>query len=760
MIFELQCSTLTQHDAMLIRCYLLLLFILSPALSQSQSSSRIQNFIQAGQYWQAIDEISKKKDIKDDEKALETRAICFYELSQYQSAIKDIARSKSLGNRENALNYYLARSYHAQGRYKKAINWYKEYLAGKRDKKINESDIIVAIEQCFYALNTNSDTSVLVEQLPEPVNSRSSEEALLRSPNHPSTIYFGRFSSFGNTVKSYAFETGTWNSKKQILTQIKSENFPIIRDISPDGQIIFFEANLNKADVVLYNKSGEEKNVYKASFPYFPDLGDKDLRIVNKNTILFSSLRPEGYGGYDIYVSRFSGGKWSFPQNLGPKINSTFDEVSPFITEDEGLLFFSSNRRTSIGGHDIFYSKKENNAWSKARNAGVSLNSPADDLNFRLEEDGITASFSSNRAGSFGGSDLFFAYFQNKWETSLSSREALSYISYSIEPSEEASTEAGTEKEKRTEEGNPPETDISEPAKKELTEVTGIASTPESQSSTTNPAQPETKTKKEKEKRSERRKKKEVVLTEEQRVISPLFYSDEKQILTAENKRQLENLLLILKTYPKMQVELTNSIHPGPLKEFELYFGIIWIDEVVDYLTSRGVDKDRIIVNSLGASFPYVNYNMGGAKEEDLSAKNQRIDILLYGDDQEAFYYTGFEDVKDVHRDRRYSLYRITKDDVHFRVKFAESERMFKNAILRLNDDIMITRDLETNALVYSLGFYESFSEAQRISEELKTKGLTNVQVIPFKGSLELNKDEINSRKDQNYELKRYLDSL
>ncbi len=124
------------------------------------------------------------------------------------------------------------------------------------------------------------------------------------------------------------------------------------------------------------------------------------------NTLFFVAERSGGQGGTDIWTSqRESSGKWSKPENLGDKVNTSANEGFPFATAD-GRLFFCSRGHTGMGGYDIFVTKKfDNGEWEMPRNLGAPFNSPHDDLSFCLHQSGASGAFASSRGGQ--GDDIF-----------------------------------------------------------------------------------------------------------------------------------------------------------------------------------------------------------------------------------------------------------------------------------------------------------------------------------------------------------------
>ena len=128
------------------------------------------------------------------------------------------------------------------------------------------------------------------------------------------------------------------------------------------------------------------------------------------NTIYFSSNRPGGYGGYDIYkiVRKSSDSLWSSPINLGPKINTEFDEKTPFIHSDNRTLYFASNGHGGLGGFDIFVSRLDDmSRFSKPKNIGFPINTEGDEVAYVVSADGKRIYFSSKMLSGQGDWDIY-----------------------------------------------------------------------------------------------------------------------------------------------------------------------------------------------------------------------------------------------------------------------------------------------------------------------------------------------------------------
>ena len=126
----------------------------------------------------------------------------------------------------------------------------------------------------------------------------------------------------------------------------------------------------------------------------------------NGDTLFFVSNRPTGYGGNDIWMStKDKEGKWKEPINMGPKVNTPYNEVSPFYYSADDILFFASDGHEGLGGLDIFMAKGGIGNFTQIENVGYPFNSNQDDGYLVLGDDkGFLA---SNRQGGVGNFDIY-----------------------------------------------------------------------------------------------------------------------------------------------------------------------------------------------------------------------------------------------------------------------------------------------------------------------------------------------------------------
>jgi hypothetical protein len=153
------------------------------------------------------------------------------------------------------------------------------------------------------------------------------------------------------------------------------------------------------------NKAGQWKIL--GQFPYNSlDYSVSDPSINSDGTILyFSSDMKGGFGKKDLYRSEYKNGQWSKPLNLGETINTTGDEVFPFIFQS--TLYFASNGHAGLGGLDIFRTDGDFQNFGEPQNMGYPLNTNYDDFGLNIDSLGNHGYFSSNRNRGGYDDDIF-----------------------------------------------------------------------------------------------------------------------------------------------------------------------------------------------------------------------------------------------------------------------------------------------------------------------------------------------------------------
>ena len=140
----------------------------------------------------------------------------------------------------------------------------------------------------------------------------------------------------------------------------------------------------------------------------------------DEDVMFISSDVPGGYGGMDLYAVYPIDGKWSQMINLGAKVNTAGNEVFPYIAADK-TLYFASDGHGGLGNLDMFYTTQnmQTEEWRTPTNLGFPFNSPADDFGLIVDRDNKNGYFSSDRAGGYGGDDIYKFYIENQFDSPL-----------------------------------------------------------------------------------------------------------------------------------------------------------------------------------------------------------------------------------------------------------------------------------------------------------------------------------------------------
>jgi outer membrane protein OmpA-like peptidoglycan-associated protein len=170
----------------------------------------------------------------------------------------------------------------------------------------------------------------------------------------------------------------------------------------PDG--------LGRCDIYIAQKKGDDwAKPFSLSAPVNTSGWEAQPSIsADGRTLYFVSNRKGGYGGYDIWKSNLTDKGWGEPENMGPEINTAYDEQSPFIHPDDNTFYFCSNGWPGMGGKDLFISRLgKDGKWAKPENLGYPINSSGDENGLTLTANGSYAFFSSNNLKGFGGYDIY-----------------------------------------------------------------------------------------------------------------------------------------------------------------------------------------------------------------------------------------------------------------------------------------------------------------------------------------------------------------
>lgn len=387
------------------------------------------DFAMAGEYVQAIDKLNAA--IKIEPKYVEaylSRAGIYAEMKNYELSVKDFYQAFSMDSlyaKEYLLPYSISLA--GIGKFEDAVLKVDAFLL---NEKLNERSIksgryrkSVYEFAIQYKKDHASENYVFgLSNLGDSINSNYLEY-------YPSITIDGKKMIFTRRVNDdedfYESEyiNQEWTKAKPVPGKINTTLNEGAQNISQDGNWLIFTGcnypeGLGSCDLYIsYRmKNGnwtEAENlgsiINTESWESAPALSP------DKKDLYFSSNRPGGMGGRDIWVShRLPTGKWTAPENLGPTVNTKADESCPFLHSDNQTLYFNSNGHMGYGMTDLFLSRKDsNNKWRKPENLGYPINTIDDEGSLIVASDGKTAYYASDRLNKKSGLDIYAFQLRN-----------------------------------------------------------------------------------------------------------------------------------------------------------------------------------------------------------------------------------------------------------------------------------------------------------------------------------------------------------
>jgi len=311
-----------------------------------------------------------------------------------EKAVKNITQSYKEGNikEEQAPPdawFFLGTAYFLQYRLEDAKKCFNKYLTVMTESDSLDVDYV---KQQIAAVDRTRDfmshpVAYKADNLGKMINnSRQNFDAVVSGDE--STLIYVTSLKFYDAVFYSQRSNGQWQAPRNITPEIQSDGDLYPAGISYDGKVLYLSKSdrfnsdiyVSRLDNGKWTKAEKiEKNVntkyWESSATLSPD----------GKSLYFTSNKKDSRGGLDIYVSQWDEtlGIWGPPVNLGPVINTQFNEETPFFSNDGKTLYFSSQGHNSMGGFDIFYSeRKTDGSWSKPVNLGYPINTTDDDIFF------------------------------------------------------------------------------------------------------------------------------------------------------------------------------------------------------------------------------------------------------------------------------------------------------------------------------------------------------------------------------------------
>jgi len=658
--------------------------------------------------------------------------ICYFETNDLPNAEKHLRYLlQEKKNPPKGAYYFLGKITHSQLKFDQAIQYYKQYLRKLDKDDERRAGIKDDIRRCASGLQMRFQPKLaVIENLGAPINTPSDDFKPILSPTRVDKLYFSsrrpgnlggmrnpdgkrdvEYGRYSSDIFSARFMDGRWQEPEAMSSLLNSPRHDVIFAFDEAGQIMYFFKSLQLYSgqilVDTFRNEGSSKNLFpdEMQSPMQPKLGDKGLCLFHDTLMVFASAREGGYGGFDLYFSSLRAGQWLPAVNMGPTINTPYDEVSPTLAEDGMSLYFSSNNISSMGGFDVFKAvySPDKKAWLRPTNVGSPINSAGDDLDLVLAKDGYQAFLTSTRKEGLGRKDIYIVYFQEALAEQINPSQELAFSSsyQMVNPLQEESYLATNTS------GN----------------STGIES--------------RTKTNYE---------------------FGQLFYDPDSREFSMLTSRDLDEIAALLKQMPNLKVLL--QAHAEPSQQalaIELYFSIKKAEEMAKKLIEKGVLPDQIIVKGSGGNYPIAKQFTDNGPNTQSSRWNNRVVPIFTENDQLLIKYqkpkifgSFMEDSKG-----RYQLETIK--GLSYGVQMASSTQLYRSPLLERYPDASVEKEMTSDLYLYTVGLYSTFSSAYQLVLDLQRQGITDPFVVPYYNGVRMDAGDIADKIDEFSDLQQYL---
>lgn len=328
--------------------------------------------------------------------------------------------------------FYLGKAYHHSLKFDEAIAAYQRYIAAMENK---EKEIKVAkreIEICTNAKTIiKKPLNVSFENAGRKVNSEFADYYPFVPGNGSMIVFTTRRK--GNTggvidqdgyytseIYFSEFKNASWTKSKNIGVKLNTDYDEEAVGLSNDGKslLVYIDHEDTYGDLYL---SKWEKSGFQLAVDVGPSVNTNKLETAgftnsDNSILLYATFKSGGLGGSDIWMAKkLPNGEWGIAENLGPEINTIYDEDFPVISDDGKTLHFASNGHNTMGGFDVFESTYDmaTGKWSTPKNLGYPINDTYDNMVVSFLDNEREAYLSTFRNDSYGDLDIYMVTFND-----------------------------------------------------------------------------------------------------------------------------------------------------------------------------------------------------------------------------------------------------------------------------------------------------------------------------------------------------------
>lgn len=488
--------------------------------------------------------------------------------------------------------FALARAYHIDNQFDKAIGYYEKYRNAMIKKNFADIEYVnKQIKSCELAkFMIIHPVEVTFQDLGKDVNRYAANYNPVVSGNDSVIIYMADQPG-GPVILMSERKKGNWSEPRSINGELGADGNCYPTSLSFNGKELYLvRIDYFEADIYVSRlKNGRWTEMEKLNDLINTDYFESHASIsTDGRKLYFTSDRPGGQGGLDIWVSERSvPDDWGQPKNLGPKVNSFYNEETPFITGNGQQMYFSSQGHATMGGYDVFFTGWQADAtWSFPKNIGYPVSTSDDDLFFVPRRDGGRGYFSTIQDSLSPNRNIYALMIGTREEIQIGMRR-------------QGEETAGIS----TDTAMVAQLDVEEEAA--AAAVAAAEAAAEEQTTQT---------------RS----------TDEYYVLNSIIFEFDEFALDEGAQKETDRLIEVMKKYPELQVELTGHTDAVGADDYNIRLSKSRAESVAQYLIEHGISSDRITTKGIGEAQPIaINKYEDGSDSPEGRRLNRHVSIRL-----------------------------------------------------------------------------------------------------------------------------------
>ena len=401
--------------------------------SVSARLKKADKYYEQGEYFTAGDIYRKVQSGISSQKQKKLKAQVNFKMGECYSTINNHVRATKAYKQAIKYKYpdsivYLrqAKTTHALGRYQEAANNYALFLQAQP----TNAEAIAGLEGATKAAEWKKIPTRYVVKIASEFNSKKNSDfapsfmgadasSILFTTNRENTTNRKNNSITGvpnnDLFSSRKNSAGKWEKPEPLEGEFNTDDDEGTTSLTANGKTLYFtrcRSAQNAAiggEIYTATRSGGQWTAPQKITLF----KDSSITIAHPAispdglTLYFVSDHPKGFGGKDIWKAEKTEEGWSNPENLGLEINSSANELFPYVKYD-GTLYFASNGHGGFGGLDIFKAQKDSLGKWQIENMMMPINSNSDDFGITFDKNSEQGYFSSNRNQSKNYDRLYY----------------------------------------------------------------------------------------------------------------------------------------------------------------------------------------------------------------------------------------------------------------------------------------------------------------------------------------------------------------